>query len=169
MGWPGCVRDFPAWNFVPVRPWLQHCKGNIRYEVLSISTLHFLLNFLIVFNISDFENYHFILIAVFCCPLWNDWLKKYINLTTSCSVRWKYLLLLHILKVLSLLEHFANKIHHFGQWPSVLACVLTVLKMWWKRNWSFWPIQCIVGYCYKYTRVTYDCFCAPGTHKCFLI
>ncbi len=25
-------------------------------------------------------------------------------------------------------------------------------------------IQCIVVYCYKYTCVTYDCFCAPGTH-----
>ncbi len=22
------------------------------------------------------------------------------------------------------------------------------------------------GYCYKYTCVTYDCFCAPGTHRC---
>ncbi len=25
-------------------------------------------------------------------------------------------------------------------------------------------MQCIVGYCYKYTCVTYDCFCAPGAH-----
>ncbi len=25
-------------------------------------------------------------------------------------------------------------------------------------------MQCIVGYCYKYTCVTYDCFCAPGSH-----
>ncbi len=29
-------------------------------------------------------------------------------------------------------------------------------------------IQCIVVYCYKYTGVTYDCFCAPGTHICYL-
>ncbi len=33
-----------------------------------------------------------------------------------------------------------------------------------KEKWSFWPIQCIVGYCYKYTPATYDCFCAPGSH-----
>ncbi len=24
-------------------------------------------------------------------------------------------------------------------------------------------IQCIVGYCYKYTCAAYDCFCAPGS------
>ncbi len=24
--------------------------------------------------------------------------------------------------------------------------------------------QCIVGYCYKYTCVTYDCFCAPESY-----
>ncbi len=23
-----------------------------------------------------------------------------------------------------------------------------------KEKWSFWPIQCIVGYCYKYTPAT---------------
>ncbi len=25
-------------------------------------------------------------------------------------------------------------------------------------------IQCIVSYCYKYTRATYDWFCGPGLH-----
>ncbi len=30
-------------------------------------------------------------------------------------------------------------------------------------------IQCIVVYCYKYTCVTYDCFCAPETHVLILI
>ncbi len=25
-------------------------------------------------------------------------------------------------------------------------------------------IQYIVGYCYKHTRATNDCFCAPGSH-----
>ncbi len=25
----------------------------------------------------------------------------------------------------------------------------------------FWPIHCIVGYCYTYTHATYDWFCAP--------
>ncbi len=25
-----------------------------------------------------------------------------------------------------------------------------------------WPIQCIVGYCYKYTRATYDWFVVQG-------
>ncbi len=29
---------------------------------------------------------------------------------------------------------------------------------------KFWPIQCIFGYCYKYTRATYDWFCGPGSH-----
>ncbi len=29
---------------------------------------------------------------------------------------------------------------------------------------SFWPIQCIAGYCYKYTCTTEDWFCAPGSH-----
>ncbi len=25
-------------------------------------------------------------------------------------------------------------------------------------------IQCIVGYCYKYSCAAYDCFCAAGSH-----
>ncbi len=46
-----------------------------------------------------------------------------------------------------------------------------------KKNRSFWSIQCIVGYCYKYTRAAYDWFCGQGhtfttlfcyDHKCFL-
>ncbi len=28
-------------------------------------------------------------------------------------------------------------------------------------------MQCIFGYCYKYTRATYDWFCGPGSHFSF--
>ncbi len=26
-------------------------------------------------------------------------------------------------------------------------------------------LQCIFGYCYKYTPANYDCFCGPGSYK----
>ncbi len=38
-----------------------------------------------------------------------------------------------------------------GTW-SLLNIIIMLEKL--KTNWSFWPIQCIVGYCYKYTRAT---------------
>ncbi len=40
--------------------------------------------------------------------------------------------------------------------------ILMILAL--KKNRSFWPIQCIVGYCYNYIRATYDWFCGPGLH-----
>ncbi len=36
------------------------------------------------------------------------------------------------------------------------------------KNRSFWPIQCIFDYCYKYTRATYDWFCGTGSHITFM-
>ncbi len=33
-----------------------------------------------------------------------------------------------------------------------------------KKNQQFWPIQCIVGYCYKYICATNDWFCGQGSH-----
>ncbi len=34
-----------------------------------------------------------------------------------------------------------------------------------KEKSIIWPIQCIVAYCYKYNRATYDWwFCGPGSH-----
>ncbi len=41
---------------------------------------------------------------------------------------------------------------------------LNILMIFGKKEKCIILIQCIVGYCYKYTCVTYDCFCAPGTH-----
>ncbi len=37
--------------------------------------------------------------------------------------------------------------------------ILMILGM---KNPEFWTKQCIVGYCYKYTRVTYDWFVVQG-------
>ncbi len=61
--------DLPCKEVFP----LVHCntaRENIQCEVLSISTLHLKKKKKkTLFNISDFEKYHFTLIAVYCILL----------------------------------------------------------------------------------------------------
>ncbi len=52
---------------------------------------------------------------------------------------------------------FTKYLH--GTWYFLNILMIFVIK----EISKFWPIRCIVGYWYKYTRATYDWFCGPVT------
>ncbi len=54
---------------------------------------------------------------------------------------------------------FTKYLH--GTWSSLIILMIFGIK----KNLKCWPIQCIIGYCYKYIHATYDLFCGPGSYK----
>ncbi len=63
----------------------------------------------------------------------------------------------HSLRAVTLHESSFSKIHH---WDTLISNDFGI-----KEKCIILNIQCIVGYCYKYTCAVYDCFSAPGTHS----
>ncbi len=100
----------------------------------------------------DFHSIFFSYYGSQWCPK-TAWLQTFFKISSFVFGRTKkFIQVWDYLRVSKWWQNF----HFWVNYP------FNILMIFGTKEKLFWPIQCIVGYCYKYTCATYDC--GQGSH-----